>query len=201
MGQTIWTIVWTTELHVFGTVRARCIDLVYTVPVGRVDPYPIPVYRTRQLVPAGWQWGGARRDGHVISLTNGVDFLITAAVLYILRPLCERVGSSLGSFRTYTHTHTYMAEYQKILQNGPQLRVAFQDHLVSLSDLFMSVGLISSDNASEVTNRAISTPHRASKMLEFVRNKVKLNKENYRVFVKALQQDVGQYGDILKIRE
>ena len=94
-----------------------------------------------------------------------------------------------------------MAEYQKILQSGPQLRVAFQDHLVGLSDLFMSVGLITSDNASEVTNQAISTPHRASKMLEFVRNKVKLNRENYRVFVKALQQDVGQYGDILKIRE
>ena len=94
-----------------------------------------------------------------------------------------------------------MAEYQKIVELGPQLRVAIQDHLGALSELLLSKGLISEDNRAEVTNIAHSAPHRASILLELIRNGVKLHSSNYYTFVDALKSDLITYRSILQIRK
>ena len=94
------------------------------------------------------------------------------------------------------------SEYQRIVQLGPELRVAIQDHLDGLSVLLLSAGLISDDNAAELTNKAHTSAHRAVKALEFIRNRVKLSSENYYTFVKALKDDKENWSkEILKIRE
>ena len=91
---------------------------------------------------------------------------------------------------------------EKIVLCGPKLRVAFQNHLVSLPELLLAEHLITDNNASEIraTYMYQPEPFRASRLLEFIRNKVKVDSDNYNVFVKALQKDV-QYRDILIIRE
>ena len=92
------------------------------------------------------------------------------------------------------------AEYQKIVKCGPQLRNAFKDHLGALSVDLLAVNLISDDHVSEVTNSSQSPPERASRLLELIRNKVKLNRDNYYIFVDALTKDP-QYEHVLKIRK
>ena len=93
-------------------------------------------------------------------------------------------------------------KYQKIVTLGPQLRVAFQDHLPALSLLFSSVGLIGDDNIAAVTNKSISAPDRAAQLLGFIRTKVRLDDDNYDAFVEVLQRDQSAHcKQILKIRE
>ena len=92
------------------------------------------------------------------------------------------------------------AEYEKIRKNGPQLLDAFKDHLGALSVNLLAVNLISDDHVSEVTNPAQSRPERASRLLELIRNKVKLSRANYYIFLGALMKDP-QYEHILKIRK
>ena len=93
-------------------------------------------------------------------------------------------------------------KHQKIITLGPKLRVAFQDHLTSLSELFLSVGLIGVDNIAAVTNKSISAPDRAAQLLGFVRTKIKLDDDNYDIFVEVLQSDQSAHcKEILKIRE
>ena len=94
-----------------------------------------------------------------------------------------------------------MSEYRKFLELGPQLRVAFQDHLGALSELLLAKGMISEDNRAEVTNAAHTAPERASTLLQLVRNRVKLDSSNYYIFVDALKSDLTTYRGILQIRE
>ena len=94
-----------------------------------------------------------------------------------------------------------MEKYQILVKLGPQLRVAFQDHLDALSETLFAAGLISEDNAAEVKNLNQPAPWRASRMLDLVRNRVKLNGENYYRFVGALRKAPNQYNDILQTRE
>ena len=100
-------------------------------------------------------------------------------------------------------TLTPMGEYQKILERGPDLRVAFQDHLVSLAEDLLAAGLLADDNVAVVLNENQPVPHRASKLLEFIRNRVKLYSKNYYTFVGVLKktQRSRQYKGILQIRE
>ena len=92
------------------------------------------------------------------------------------------------------------AEYQKIIERGPQLLVALKDHLDALSVALLAVHLISDNHAAEVTIPSRTCEQRACRLLELVRNKVKLNRANYDVFVCALKKDP-QYEHILKIRK
>ena len=93
----------------------------------------------------------------------------------------------------------YMAEYQKILKLGPQLRLSFQDHLDVLADDLLAAGLISSDNGAEVRNPHLTAGLRASRLLELIRNRVRLSGKNYDVFVKALKTNPELYSGILEI--
>ena len=92
-----------------------------------------------------------------------------------------------------------MAEYQKILKCGPALRLAFQNHLLPLAEDLVAVGLISVDNQSEITNVNQPEPNRAGRLLEFIRNKVRLSATYYYTFLEVLKKD--EYKHILKIRE
>ena len=94
--------------------------------------------------------------------------------------------------------------YKKILDHGPKLRLAFQDCLGELAEIFLSIGLITSDNVAEINLATLPLPQRAARMLELLRNKVKLTPEddsNYKRFVKALQKHSPTYDGILKIRK
>ena len=94
--------------------------------------------------------------------------------------------------------------YKKILDHGPKLRLAFQDCLGELAEILLSIGLISSDNVTEINLATVPSPQRATRMLELLRNKVKLTPEddsNYKRFVKALQEHSPTYDEILKIRK
>ena len=93
-----------------------------------------------------------------------------------------------------------MAEYQKIRACGPDLRRAFHNHLLSLADDLHAAGLISDDNLAEIKNLNQPEPNRASRLLEFIRNKVKLSATHYYTFLEVLKGDE-QYSDILSIRK
>ena len=91
------------------------------------------------------------------------------------------------------------SEYQKMITCGPELRSAFQNHLLPLAEDLVAKRLISVDNQSEINNVNQPEPHRAARLLEFVRNKVKLSATYYHTFLEVLKKD--EYKDILKIRE
>lgn len=93
-----------------------------------------------------------------------------------------------------------MAEHQKIVVCGPDLRRAFQNNLLSLADDLHAVELISDDNLAEIKNLNQTEPYRAGRLLEFIRNKVKLSATHYYTFRDVLKGDE-QYSDILSIRE
>lgn len=94
-----------------------------------------------------------------------------------------------------------MAEYQKLVKNGPALRVAIQDHIDDLAEALLAEGLISDDNASEVRNGHLPAPSRASRLLEILRNRVRIDSRSYYVFVKALKNSATNYGHVLTIRK
>ena len=94
-----------------------------------------------------------------------------------------------------------MANYQKIVKCGPELRVAFQGHIETLPDILLANGLLTADNVSQVANNGDSDIRRCTNLLSLIRNKIKLSEKNYNVFVNALKNpsNHGQFGDILQI--
>ena len=93
-------------------------------------------------------------------------------------------------------------KYLKIIALGPQLCLAFQDNLTSLTDLFLSVDLISEDNRDAVTNESRSVQERTAELFYFITMKVELGDDNYDAFVEVLQRDQSAHcKQILKIRE
>ena len=91
--------------------------------------------------------------------------------------------------------------YDRIVRCGPKLRIAFQDKLLSLTENLRAASLITDDNVVEVNSVNQLRTERAARLLELIRNKVRLDPDNYNKFVKVLQQDPQQYKDILTIRE
>ena len=94
-------------------------------------------------------------------------------------------------------------EYNKLVQLCPKLRVAFQDHLIILSEDLQAAGMISDDGKTEVLNQSVPLPNRASKLVDLITNRVKLMRENYRTFVELLRRRKrdGGYKAILVIRK
>ena len=58
-----------------------------------------------------------------------------------------------------------------MMDHGPKLRLAFQDCLGDLAEIFLSIGLITSDNVTEINLATLPSPDRAARMLELLRNK------------------------------
>ena len=93
------------------------------------------------------------------------------------------------------------AEYEKLVSCSSKLRLAFQDRMTSLSEDLLVDGMISIDNKTEVLNQSTPLPHRATRLVDLVTNRVKLMKEDYRTFVALLRRNQRVYKPILVIRK
>lgn len=94
-------------------------------------------------------------------------------------------------------------EYHKLVRSRSELRVAFQDHMISLTEDLHAASIITQDNKSEALNPNVVVTHRASTLVDLIANRVKLEKKNYHTFVRVLKrrnQDCG-YKAILRIRK
>lgn len=90
-------------------------------------------------------------------------------------------------------------EYLTLVQCGPELNDAFRGDLNALSTELHAAGLISSDNADGARNPVVPAAHRASELVGFVRNRVKLDTSNYSIFIQVLMKRESDHKAILKI--
>ena len=90
-------------------------------------------------------------------------------------------------------------EYRTIVQCTPELTAAVKDDLTSLSGELLAAGLIAEDNAANLGNQFIDKAQRAARLLEYVRNRVSLDPDNYHSFVRLLEKRRDDHKDILKI--
>ena len=85
------------------------------------------------------------------------------------------------------------SEYRRIL--NPELGAAFQRYKLSLAKDLLAVGLISKDDEAEI--KELDESLGAAKLLELIRNKVKLDPTSYYTFMEVLKSDQ-QYKEILE---
>ena len=90
-------------------------------------------------------------------------------------------------------------EYQRLRLHGPHLRDALQDHLLDLSSRLLAVSFISEDNYSELTNEQHTPLKRASRLVELIRNRVKVATRNYYIFLDILLKDELLYKDTIEL--
>jgi hypothetical protein len=90
-------------------------------------------------------------------------------------------------------------EYRTIIQCSPDLTTAVKDELTSLSVELLAAGLIAGDNAASLKIQFIGQAERAAQLVEYVRNRVSLNTDNYHSFIGVLEKRKDVYEDILKI--
>ena len=86
-------------------------------------------------------------------------------------------------------THPATPEYQTIVECTSRLNTAVRDQLIDLSAQLLQRNLITASQEGEMRNTMHSPESRAAKLLEFVRNKVKLNPRCYDAFIEALGHD------------
>ena len=90
-------------------------------------------------------------------------------------------------------------EYLTILHCTSLLVTAVEDNIVVLSSKMLAEGLINPVNYGALRNLVIDKTERATKLVEFVRNKIFLNSKNYYSFIKILEKEKENYRDILLI--
>ena len=92
-------------------------------------------------------------------------------------------------------------EYQALIKFLPQLMVAVEFDLISLSAQLLQRYLITVSQEREIRNQ-MSKTNRAANLLALVLNKVDLDSNNYHVFIEVLEEDEDIYKDILyRIKE
>ena len=79
------------------------------------------------------------------------------------------------------------------------LRTAVQTHLFSLGASLLSEELISTDNDCDIRNTMHSEPERAARLIEILQLQVKLEPQNFHIFLSVLNNDRDIFTDILKI--
>lgn len=94
---------------------------------------------------------------------------------------------------------TSTREYLTILHCTPLLVTAVKDDVVVLSGELLAEGLITSVNDNALRNLMVDEAQRASKLVEFVRDKVLLNSKHYYSFIDVLNKKRSYYADILLI--
>ena len=77
--------------------------------------------------------------------------------------------------------------------------MAVESHIPYLSGHLLANHLISSDQEVELRNRTLTKCGKAALLVQFVRNKVEQNSENYHKFINILKQDKMTFQDILKL--
>lgn len=91
-------------------------------------------------------------------------------------------------------------EYRKLCRFCHELRVAFQNHLMILTEDLQAAGLVTEDNQREVSNSLEPASIRASRLLAMIKDKVKICTQNYYRFIEVLKMR-SDYEDILRIRK
>ena len=88
-------------------------------------------------------------------------------------------------------------EYKTLIRYTPEIRTAVKSHLTSLGGKLIASNLISPENDARLRNLSISEEDRAAELVSLILDKVKLNKENYEIFLDVLRTSGGHFNDIL----
>ena len=90
-------------------------------------------------------------------------------------------------------------EYRTFLQCTSELVTALKNDLNLLSGELSAASLITGDNATALTNQATDVTCRVGQLVGWIKDKVKLDSDNYRSFVRVLKQREDDHKEILKI--
>ena len=90
-------------------------------------------------------------------------------------------------------------EYRTIIRCIGELKNALIDDLDTISSELLAAGLISDDSETALRNMGISSASRVGDLVQYVRNKVKLEPELYDVFIQTLMKRKADHKSILKI--
>ena len=114
-------------------------------------------------------------------------------------------GTSDIDINAHSHAHLNFnnncpdtAEYRTICECTPDLKTAVEGHIPYVSGHLLANHLISSDQEVELSNTMLTECGKAALLVQFVRNKVEQNSENYQSFVNILKKDKMTFQDILK---
>ncbi len=88
-------------------------------------------------------------------------------------------------------------EYKTLKKYMPVITTAIKDDLTELSARFVSKGIISPGYAAKLRNQSKSEEDRAADLVSLLLDKVKLNKENYRIFIDILRTSGAHFSDLL----
>ena len=88
-------------------------------------------------------------------------------------------------------------EYKTLKRYIPEVTTAIKSNLTSLSGGLLSRDLISQENDALLRNQLKSEEDRAADLVSLVLDKVKLNKENYRIFIDILRTSGDHFKDLL----
>ena len=110
-----------------------------------------------------------------------------------LRTLCGRdrftVLNTQSKFTVHAlrMTMAETQEYTTLKQVVPQLRLAVQSNLVTLSGHLFAKGLITDEEEIELRNDSKSRAYRAADLISMVMNKVKLDPQYFKIFIDILK--------------
>ena len=91
-------------------------------------------------------------------------------------------------------------EYEKLITNGSELCDSFKEGLSDLLEILVNKEIISPDNKEEIVSKGKTMKaDGAARLLELLRNKVKVDRANYHKFVAGLKERAKIYNSILKI--
>ena len=90
-------------------------------------------------------------------------------------------------------------EYRTIIQCIGELKNALLDDLDTISGELLAAGLINDDNETALRKTSIPPASRVADLVQYVRNKVKVEPEMYDVFIQTLMKRKDDHQSILKI--
>ena len=88
-------------------------------------------------------------------------------------------------------------EYRTLKRYITEVRTAVKSDLTSLSGSLLSRNLISPENEANLRNQTRNQEDRAAELVSLLLEKVKLNKENYRIFIDVLRTSGDHFNDLL----
>ena len=95
----------------------------------------------------------------------------------------------INSFHRTTKIMTETHEYISLRAHVPQLRLAVQHHLVSLSGHLFAKEIITDEQETELRNESKDKANRAADLVSMVMNKVKLDVTKFQVFIDILKSN------------
>ena len=96
----------------------------------------------------------------------------------------------------------YTQEYRALKRLVPELRIAVQRNIVTLSGILLSKALISSEVDSLLRDElSRSKESRAAELVSIILDKVKINRENFTIFIDILKACGDHYSDLVKLIE